>query len=42
MRASCLGLLGRTAEAAVEVADLLRRKPDFATRGRILIGYYIK
>jgi adenylate cyclase len=42
MRASCLGLLGRTAEAEVEVAELLRAKPDFETRGRRLIGYYVK
>jgi tetratricopeptide (TPR) repeat protein len=42
MRLSCLGLLGRAAEAAVELANLLRHKPDFATRGRILIGYYIR
>jgi adenylate cyclase len=42
MRASSLGLLGRTAEARVEVADLLRGKPDFGVRGRTLIGYYIK
>jgi tetratricopeptide (TPR) repeat protein len=42
MRASSLGLLGRTAEAKAEVADLLRWKPDFAARGRTLIGYYIK
>ncbi len=42
MRACCLGHLGRTAEAEWEVAELLRRKPDFAARGRILIGHYIK
>jgi hypothetical protein len=42
MRGTCLGLLGRTAEAKVEVAELLRWKPDFAARGRTLIGYYIK
>jgi adenylate cyclase len=42
MRASCLGHLGRTAESAVEVADLLRHYPDFRSRGRILIGHYIK
>jgi adenylate cyclase len=38
MRASCLGLLGRTAEARSEVTDLVARKPDFADRGRRLIG----
>jgi tetratricopeptide (TPR) repeat protein len=42
MRASCLGLLGRTADAEAEVADLLQRQPDFEARGRILIGHYIK
>ena len=42
MRASCLGLLGRTKEARVEVADILQAKPDFGARGRTLIGYYIK
>ena len=24
------------------MAELLARKPDFATRGRVLIGYYVK
>jgi adenylate cyclase len=42
MRASCLGLLGRTEEARVEVADLLQDKPNFGARGRTLIGHYIK
>jgi adenylate cyclase len=42
MRASCLGHLGRRAESAVEVARLLRDKPDFEARGRTLIGHYIK
>jgi TolB-like protein len=42
MRATCLGLLGRTAEAAAEVADVLQRKPDFERRGRVLIGNIIK
>ena len=42
MRASCLGLLGRKAEARAEVAELLASKPDFAARGRTLIGHYIK
>jgi hypothetical protein len=26
----------------VEVAEVLRNKPDFGARGRTLIGYYIK
>jgi len=42
MRASCLGHLGRLEEARVEVAELLRTKPDFARRGRTLIGRIIK
>ena len=42
MRACCLGHLGRTAEAQLEVAELLRAKPDFQARGRILIGHYVK
>jgi adenylate cyclase len=42
MRASCLGLLGRTAEAEAEVAEIRERKRDFARRGRTLIGYYVK
>jgi adenylate cyclase len=42
MRASCLGLLGRTAEARWEVADILGRKPNFPERGRVLLGYYLK
>jgi tetratricopeptide (TPR) repeat protein len=42
MRASCLGLLGRSAEARTEVANLLTEKPDFRTHGRILLGYYLK
>ena len=42
MRACCLGHLGRFEEARVEVAELLARKPDFASRGRILIGRHIK
>jgi tetratricopeptide (TPR) repeat protein len=42
MRASSLGHLGRLAEAKHEVAELLRRKPDFRSRGRVLIGRYLK
>jgi adenylate cyclase len=40
MIASCLAQLGRPTEA--EVAQLLRSKPDFEARGRVLIGRYIK
>ena len=42
MRAACLGHLGRVAEAKHETAELLQRKPDFASRGRTLIGRFIK
>ena len=42
MRACCLGLLDRSVEAAAELAELLRRKPNFAERGRVLIGNYVK
>jgi adenylate cyclase len=42
MRACCLGHLGRTREAKAEIAELIRRKADFPTRGRILIGHYFK
>jgi adenylate cyclase len=42
MRACCLGHLGRLAEAKREAAELLQTKPDFASRGRTLIGRYIK
>ena len=42
MRASCLGLLGRGAEAEVEIMGILKEKPDFGARGRTLIGHYVK
>jgi hypothetical protein len=42
MRASCLGHLGRLEEGRVEVAELLRTKPDFTGRGRTLIGRFLK
>ena len=42
MRACCLGHLGRLDEARAEVAGLVRPKPDFARRGRILIGRLLK
>ena len=42
MRACCLGHLGRVEEAKHEAAELLRRKPDFVSRGRTLVGRYIK
>ncbi len=42
MITSCLGLLGRLHEARSAAAELLRVKPDFAKRGRLVIGHYIK
>jgi hypothetical protein len=42
MRACSLGHLRRTNEARAEVTELLRQKPSFPDRGRILIGRYIK
>jgi TolB-like protein len=42
MRACSLGHLGRRVDAQPEVAEILRRKPDFARRGRALIARYIK
>ena len=42
MRACSLGHLGRRADAQPEVAEILRQKPDFARRGRVLIGRYVK
>jgi tetratricopeptide (TPR) repeat protein len=42
MRACCLGHLGRRAGAGGEVAELLSMKPDFARRGRTLIGRLLK
>ncbi len=42
MRASCLAPLGRRTDAESEVAEILRAKPDFATRGRVLIAHFIK
>jgi tetratricopeptide (TPR) repeat protein len=41
-RACCLGHLGRLPEARLEMAELLASKPDFASRGRVLIGRLVK
>jgi adenylate cyclase len=41
-RACCLGHLGRLEEARVELAELLAKKPDFPSRGRVLLGRMIK
>jgi tetratricopeptide (TPR) repeat protein len=42
MRACSLGHLGRLAEAREEAAQLLERKPDFARRGRLLMGRLLR
>jgi hypothetical protein len=42
MRGCCLAHLGRTAQARAEVAEILRGRPDFAARGRILLGRLVK
>ena len=42
MRACCLAHLGRRAEAESNVAEILRGKQDFAARGRVLIGHFVK
>ena len=42
MLPSSLGQLGRTEDAHASAAELLRAKPQFAHRGRRLIGHYIK
>ncbi len=41
-KAATLGLLGRYEEGRQFVKSLLKLKPDFPSRGRILIGHYIK
>jgi hypothetical protein len=42
MKAVTLGQLGRYEEGKQAVEDLLKLKPDFPTRGRVLIKHYIK
>lgn len=42
MKAASLGLLGRIEEGVLAGKDLLACKPDFASRGRVLIEHYIK
>jgi adenylate cyclase len=42
VRASSLGLLGNIEDGRKVAAELLELKPDFPSRGRILIRYYIK
>ncbi|MEJ2725466.1 MAG: hypothetical protein P8175_12630 [Deltaproteobacteria bacterium] len=42
VKAATLGLLGRGKEGKRFVENLLELKPNFASRGRALIGHYIK
>ena len=42
MRGSSLGLIGRLSEAKADVAEILGRHPDFARRGRTLVGRLIR
>jgi tetratricopeptide (TPR) repeat protein len=42
LKASACGHLGRIEEGQASVRSLLALKPDFARRGRVLIGRYIK
>jgi adenylate cyclase len=42
IKAATLGLLGRTQEGKKAGEDLLKLKPNFTTRGRVLIKNYIK
>jgi tetratricopeptide (TPR) repeat protein len=42
LKAANLGLLGRIEEGVQAAKELLICKPDFATRGRVLIEHYIK
>ena len=42
MKAATFGLLGRYEEGIRAVEELLNLKPDFPTRGRVLIRHYIK
>ena len=41
-KAATLGLLGRGEEGKPFAEKLLKLKPDFTSRGRLLIGHYIK
>jgi len=40
--AATFGLLGRLKEGKQAAEELLKLKPEFPTRGRVLIGHYIK
>jgi len=41
-KAATFGLLGRYEEGKQAAEELLKLKPDFSSRGRVLIGHYIK
>jgi hypothetical protein len=41
MKAANFGLLGRIEEGRQAPKNLLKLKPDFPSRGRVLIGHYI-
>jgi len=41
-QAATLGMLGRLEEGKQAAGELLKLKPEFPTRGRLLIGHYIK
>ena len=42
IKAATFGLLGRYKEGKRDAEELLKLKPDFPTRGRVLIGHYVK
>jgi adenylate cyclase len=42
MKVATFGQLGRVEEGKQTVENLLKLKPDFPTRGRVLIKHYIK
>jgi adenylate cyclase len=42
MRAAALGQLERQKKAKTALSQLLKLEPNFATRGRLLIGRYVK
>jgi hypothetical protein len=42
MKAAAFGLLGRYEEGRQAAKNLLTLKPDFPSRGRVLIKHYIK
>jgi adenylate cyclase len=42
VKAATYGLLGKHEKGKHAVEDLLKLKPDFPSRGRVLIGHYIK